>query len=135
MASASARDSTCGTITPIAPTSSDRVRYWGSCAGTRTSGVIPAPIAAEHSNEVVSSDVAVCSRSTYTASNPAAAAIVGMSAVRAWVSAMHNTSCPASSRSRIEGTPGIMLRHRPSVIPRPTRSRRRRHLDARAGRT
>ena len=107
-------------MTPIAPMSSARVRYWWSCEGTRTSGVIPAPIAAEHSSDVVSSEVAVCSRSTYTASNPAAAAIVGMSAVRAWVRAMHSTSCPASSRSRIEGMPCIMLAHRPwgALMPR-----------------
>ena len=84
------------------------MRYWWSCAGTRTSGVMPAPIAPEHSNAVVSSEIAVCSRSTYTASNPAAAAIIGMSAVRAWVRAMHSTSCPASIRSRIEGMPSIM---------------------------
>ena len=44
--------STCGTITPIAPMSSDRVRYWWSCDGTRTSGVMPAPIAPEHSSDV-----------------------------------------------------------------------------------
>ena len=32
---------------------------------------MPAPIAPVHSSAVVSNDVAVCSRSTYTASNPA----------------------------------------------------------------
>ena len=64
IASASTRESTCGTITPIAPTSSARVRWWWSCDGTRTSGVIPAAIAPVQSNAVVSKDVAVCSRST-----------------------------------------------------------------------
>ena len=68
--------------------------------GTRTSGVMPAPIAAEHSSDVVSSEVAVCSRSTYTASYPAAAASHGMSAVRAWVRAMQSTSCPSSIRAQ-----------------------------------
>ena len=85
------------------------MRYWWSCEGTRTSGVMPAPIAPEHSSAVVSSEMAVCSRSTYTASNPAAAAIIGMSAVRAWVNAMQSTNCPASICSRIKGMTSIML--------------------------
>src|SRR4051812_43857857 len=70
---------------------------------------MPAPIAAEHSSAVVSNDIAVCSRSTYTASYPAAAASHGTSAERAWVSAMHSTSSPASIRVRIEGSSSFML--------------------------
>ena len=74
---------------------------------------MPAPIAAEHSSDVVSNEVAVCSRSTYTASYPAAAASHGMSAVRAWVRAMQSTSCPSSIRARSEGMPSIMAGLRP----------------------
>ena len=48
----------------------------------------------------------------------------------AWVKAMQTISCPASRRSRIEGTPCIMLVHRTSVTPRG-----RRHLDPAERRT
>ena len=82
---------------------------------------MPAPIAAEHSSAVVSSDVAVCSRSTYTASNPAAAAIIGMSAVRACVSAMQSTSSPGVDPLAHRGHFG----HRSPSLPVGDR----RHLD------
>lgn len=72
----------------------------GSLDGTRTRPEIPAPSALAHSICAVSRDVDVCSRSTYTASYPHAAAIAGTSGVRAWSSARHNTSVSARKASR-----------------------------------
>jgi hypothetical protein len=64
MASASAAELMCGTISPCAPPSSTRAARWPSCEPMRTIGVMPALIAATHSIDAVSSEVGLCSRST-----------------------------------------------------------------------
>ena len=74
-----------------------RAAWKGLGDGTRAIGVTPAVSAATQIIAAVSSDVALCSRSTKMASKPHAAAIIGASALRIWLTAMHSTSSPALS--------------------------------------
>src|ERR1035437_3714951 len=92
----------CGAMMPSAPPSSTRAIYSGAIAGTRTNGAIPAASAVMQIWLVASSEKLLCSRSTYSVSNPAALARPTISTLRTRRAVIEATTSPRASLSRTE---------------------------------
>jgi hypothetical protein len=85
---------------PTAPPSRARPIQAGSLAGTRTTGVMPAPSAAMQICEAESRLAAPCSRSMKSQWKPQLAAIGAMEGARACATTRPAAIRPAASRSR-----------------------------------